>query len=63
MQNACQTGHNDTVLVLISRGSDVFAKNNDGEMPLHWACWEGSKVTVLTLIARGADVSSRDNYG
>ena len=48
----------ESVKEFLTAGSDVNAKNEEGETPLHIAAREGQKEIAEILIAAGADVSA-----
>ena len=60
---ACQNGHEAIVSLLLEKGADVNAKNNDGWTPLHWASENGHEAIVSLLLEKGADVNAKDNDG
>ena len=45
--------------LLIAKGSDVNAKNEEGYTPLHYAASNGHKEVTELLIAKGADVNAK----
>ena len=50
--------------LLLDRGVDANARNNDNTVPLHFASEGGYPKIVRVLLDRGADVNARDkNYG
>ena len=49
-----------TVEVLLNRGADVHAKNNNGTMPLHAAAFKNASVTTEVLLKGGADPNAKD---
>ncbi|XP_036355986.1 E3 ubiquitin-protein ligase MIB1-like [Octopus sinensis] len=52
------------VEILLSRGSEVNARSNDGQTPLHRACWCGHLHTVDILLGHnGIDVNVVDKNG
>ncbi len=49
--------------LLISKGADVNAKNENGQTPLFDAAVAGHKEIVELLIANGANVNAKNDYG
>lgn len=49
-----------TMALLVERGADVDARNDDGIAPLHLACWPQA---VDVLVGLGADVDARSKDG
>ena len=50
--------------LLLAKGVDINARENNGGTPLHRACLRlGRKNVVELLIAKGADVNAGDNRG
>jgi ankyrin repeat protein len=60
---AARKGLKEVVELLISEGTDVNAKNEDGWTPLHMAAAGGQNEIVELLIAAGADVNAKDRVG
>ncbi|KAN0123104.1 Ankyrin repeat-containing domain protein [Russula decolorans] len=65
-------GQVDIARMLIERGADVTAQNNDGETPLHLASAPSSRArfspqkyaeVVHMLLEHGADVNARNKNG
>ena len=57
---AARKAHLDLVKLLIREGSDVNARDDDGETPLHWALASKDHYNVArVLIESGADISNR----
>jgi ankyrin repeat protein len=50
------------VKLLLDRGTDIKAANNDGRTALQDAVWNGHEPVVELLIAQGADVNAADKY-
>lgn len=46
-----RAGHSHLVETLVSAGADIYAKNTDGDLPLHVACRRGNLVSVKALLA------------
>ncbi|KAG2630533.1 hypothetical protein PVAP13_3KG531100 [Panicum virgatum] len=55
LHNAAQTGHNEAVILLLSRGVDVDPINYRGGTPLHLAAGMGHDQAVKALLEHGAD--------
>ncbi|CAI9716767.1 E3 ubiquitin-protein ligase MIB1-like [Octopus vulgaris] len=54
----------EAVELLLSRGSEVNARSNDGQTPLHRACWWGHLHTVDMLLGHnGIDANVVDSDG
>ena len=49
--------------LLIAKGVNIDAKENNGGTPLHRACLSGRKNVVVLLIAKGADLNVKNNKG
>ena len=47
---AANGGHKAVVRLLVERGADTKAKDNDGETVLHWAATGGNEAVVLLLV-------------
>ncbi|MDQ7839347.1 MAG: ankyrin repeat domain-containing protein [Thermodesulfobacteriota bacterium] len=60
---ASDVGHKEITELLISKGADVNAKDEDGNTPLHEAISKGHKEIVELLISKGADVNAEDEDG
>jgi len=51
------------VRLLIEKGADINAKNNDEETPLHRAVWQSNLDVIRLLIEKGATVNAKGNGG
>jgi len=56
-------GDTETVAMLLEKGADVNAKNNDGRTALILASENGRTEIVAMLLEKGADVSAKGDYG
>ena len=61
IHKAARSGNIEAVKLLIANGTDVNARDKDGETPLHKASSRGEKEIIELLIAKGADVNAKDN--
>ncbi|CAJ1948218.1 unnamed protein product [Cylindrotheca closterium] len=62
--HACYNGHLEIVkLLILEKGADVHAKDEDGETLLHKACEMGHLEVVKFLLEQGADVHAKNKYG
>ena len=53
--------HVELTRILLERGGDVDARDNDNCTPLHWASEQAHPEVVRSLLKRGADAGARDN--
>lgn len=60
---AVRNGHTDTVELLINKGADIEAKDEDGQTPLMFEAAWGDIETVKLLIDKGAAIEARDDDG
>ena len=60
---AASCGHAQAVLVLISLGSDLEARNLYRDTPLHEGCAAGQTEAALALLRQGAPVGLENKYG
>ena len=63
MHQAAVKRRNGVVELLIGKGLDVNAKDEDGDTPLHYTTDQGQKEIAELLIARGADVNAKKANG
>jgi len=63
LSTASRFGDLEISRLLIDKGSDVTASDDDGRTPLHQALMGGHEGVARLLIDRGADVTAADNYG
>ena len=55
--------HNEVAELLIAKGADVNAKNDNGVTPSHLAAQKGHNEVVELLIVKGADVNAKTESG
>ena len=60
---AAEQGDIEAVKEYLAIGTNVNAKGEDGETPLHFAAIGGQKEIAELLIAKGADVNAMDDTG
>ena len=63
MHQAAYYGQKEVAELLIAKGADVNAKDDNGQTPLFNAAYLGRKEIVELLIAEGADVNAKTDYG
>ncbi|MDP1682506.1 MAG: ankyrin repeat domain-containing protein [Burkholderiales bacterium] len=56
-------GHEETAMMLLSRGANVRAKANRGYEPIHWAALNGYERAVKFIIDKGGNVNAETEYG
>ncbi len=62
---ACENGHPESVSLLLQRGANANAADEDGRTCLHWACRNGAfgREMIPLLVKAGADVSAKSRSG
>ncbi len=63
LHNASHYGHIDAVTLLLEHGSDVNAKNIEGNIPLYAAVHQHHLAITRILIERGSDVNAKNKFG
>ena len=63
LHSAVHMNHADVAQVLIDAGADIYAEDNEGYSPLHYACIDGLIDIVKMLVEAGAGVRATDNEG
>ena len=56
-------GHEETAMMLLSRGANVRAKAKRGYEPIHWAALNGYERAVKFIIDKGGSVNAETEYG
>ncbi|KAL7924341.1 hypothetical protein ACQKWADRAFT_267042 [Trichoderma austrokoningii] len=60
---ASYLGHEAIVKLLLEKGADKEAKDNEGQTPLFLAATYGQEAVVKLLLEKGADIEAKDNKG
>ncbi|KAJ4855513.1 ankyrin repeats (3 copies) domain-containing protein [Trichoderma breve] len=55
-------GHHTIVKLLVEKGADLEAEDNNDRTPLSWAAEKGYEAIVKLLVENGADIKARDRY-
>ena len=58
---AAEENRVDIARALIDRGTDVDARNDNGDTPLHWATMNNSLDVARLLIEHGAEIDARSS--
>lgn len=51
------------IFLMLDAGADIFAKDNDGCIPLHYAARNGNYEIIQFLVQKGANIDKVDNEG
>jgi hypothetical protein len=54
-------GHTKLAKLMVSKGVDIYAADDDGKTAIHMACEKGQLDVVKHMVKRGADVELSDN--
>ncbi len=60
---AAWSNAHEVAVLLLGRGADASAKNNNGSTPLHWVARNNAHEVAVLLLGRGADASARNKEG
>ncbi|OWF35635.1 Ankyrin repeat protein [Mizuhopecten yessoensis] len=60
---AASEGYDDVITVLLEKGANVMAWNNNGRTAVHQAAMHGHARSIVTLVAGGAVVRTLDHKG
>lgn len=58
-----QAANAEIFRLLIDRGAEIDARNDDDRTPLIVACKTGNHVAIDILLAAGADIQAQDGFG
>lgn len=56
-------GHEETAMMLLSRGANVRAKAKRGYEPIHWAALNGYERAIKFILAKGGNANAETEYG
>lgn len=56
-------GHEETAMMLLSRGANVRAKARHGYEPIHWAALNGYERAVRFIVSKGGNVNAETEFG
>ncbi|RYP92526.1 hypothetical protein DL770_001392 [Monosporascus sp. CRB-9-2] len=61
---AAEKGHEAVVQLLLEKGANIEAKDNEyDQTPLSWAAEEGHEAVVKLLLEKGVIIETKDKYG
>ena len=63
LNRAAIKGKTERAKVLLAKGADVNAKDDDGWMALHYAAFHGHTELAEVLLAKGADANAKTKKG
>ncbi len=56
-------GHEETAMMLLSRGANVRAKARHGYEPIHWAALNGYERAIRFIVNKGGNVNAETEFG
>lgn len=56
-------GHEETAMMLLSRGANVRTKVRHGYEPIHWAALNGYERAIRFIMSKGGNVNAETEYG
>lgn len=56
---ACQSGHFEIAITLISSGADINIKDKNGKTAINYAAENGNVKPIKLLLAQGADTGAK----
>ncbi len=60
---AAQTGDQNRVKLLLSKGADINVQDAYGQTVLHYAAYSGNLELIKWLVAKGADINAKTDSG
>jgi Ankyrin repeats (3 copies) len=63
LHRAAYNGHEAAIRLLLEKGADIKATDQQGGTALHWAARNGQEAAIRLLLEKGADIKATDQQG